>query len=363
MTPRSCVRAVVHGPVTDFRTGAGDRRCRRCRERTMAAGRAGALVPVPGDPYRGVRRGNRHGCALVLHRTNLASASRSHPPDRVRVGRCRSVLTAGGGPSHPRYHTPGVAGGVGARGVRRRGDLRGTGQRVLRCLPHCRDRARDRASEPDRFRRGAAAHLLLGDRASPRHGVDTATGDAPRRRGHHRPDPRNPIVVSCSTRRHLSSARLFHRPEAAVSGAGPARRTTRAAERLVHRRPARHYHEHLRPRPRRSRTGRGGRERDRIDLGQPALRGFTARQCRHLAQDVPAWITTHLQVDRDPTNWAIGGLSLGGTCALQMATNYTDVYPTFLDLSGDPEPTLGDHQRPWSSPSAAVSRRSTRSIR
>lgn len=28
-----------------------------------------------------------------------------------------------------------------------------------------------------------------------------------------------------------------------------------------------------------------------------------------------------------------------------MATNYPQRYPTFLDLSGDPEPTLGDHQR------------------
>ncbi|MFC9556700.1 alpha/beta hydrolase [Rhodococcus sp. NPDC056960] len=65
----------------------------------------------------------------------------------------------------------------------------------------------------------------------------------------------------------------------------------------------------------------------------------------YLARDLPAWITAHLQVDPDPGSWAIGGLSLGGTCALQMATNYPDIYPTFLDLSGDPEPTLGDHQQ------------------
>ncbi|MBC2638255.1 MULTISPECIES: alpha/beta hydrolase family protein [unclassified Rhodococcus (in: high G+C Gram-positive bacteria)] len=65
----------------------------------------------------------------------------------------------------------------------------------------------------------------------------------------------------------------------------------------------------------------------------------------YLAEDVPAWTTAHLQVDPDPGGWAIGGLSLGGTCALQMATNYPQRYPTFLDLSGDPEPTLGDHQR------------------
>jgi S-formylglutathione hydrolase FrmB len=62
----------------------------------------------------------------------------------------------------------------------------------------------------------------------------------------------------------------------------------------------------------------------------------------YLSVDVPAWVRSNLQVDTDPTAWAIGGLSYGGTCALQMATLRPDVYPTFLDLSGQAEPTLGD---------------------
>ncbi|MFZ2175081.1 MAG: alpha/beta hydrolase-fold protein [Rhodococcus sp. (in: high G+C Gram-positive bacteria)] len=65
----------------------------------------------------------------------------------------------------------------------------------------------------------------------------------------------------------------------------------------------------------------------------------------YLSTDVPAWVKSHLQVDPDPKSWAIGGLSYGGTCSLQMATNYPDVYPTFLDLSGQEGPTLGDHRR------------------
>lgn len=65
----------------------------------------------------------------------------------------------------------------------------------------------------------------------------------------------------------------------------------------------------------------------------------------YLAVDVPAWIKTHLQVDPDPRAWAVGGLSYGGTCSLQLATNHPEVYPTFLDLSGQEEPTLGDRQR------------------
>jgi S-formylglutathione hydrolase FrmB len=51
-------------------------------------------------------------------------------------------------------------------------------------------------------------------------------------------------------------------------------------------------------------------------------------------------VSTHLQAsDRR----AIGGFSYGGTCALQLATNRPDVYPTFLDMSGQAEPSLGDH--------------------
>lgn len=65
----------------------------------------------------------------------------------------------------------------------------------------------------------------------------------------------------------------------------------------------------------------------------------------YLATDVPDWVRTHLQVQPDARSWAVGGLSYGGTCALQLATNHPDVYPTFLDLSGQLEPTLGDRQR------------------
>jgi S-formylglutathione hydrolase FrmB len=65
----------------------------------------------------------------------------------------------------------------------------------------------------------------------------------------------------------------------------------------------------------------------------------------YLAKDVPAWIRTHLTVDPDPQAWAIAGVSYRGTCALQSATNHPDVYPTFLDISGSAEPSLGDRSR------------------
>jgi S-formylglutathione hydrolase FrmB len=63
----------------------------------------------------------------------------------------------------------------------------------------------------------------------------------------------------------------------------------------------------------------------------------------YLSVDVPTWIRETLQVDPDPSGWAIGGLSNGGTCSLQMAVNAPQVYPTFVDISGEDEPSLGDH--------------------
>jgi S-formylglutathione hydrolase FrmB len=65
----------------------------------------------------------------------------------------------------------------------------------------------------------------------------------------------------------------------------------------------------------------------------------------YLAADVPAWVRAHLQVDPSPGSWAVGGASAGGTCALQLALSRPEVYPTFVDISGQSGPTLGDRPR------------------
>ncbi|WP_424806468.1 alpha/beta hydrolase [Rhodococcus sp. 27YEA15] len=63
----------------------------------------------------------------------------------------------------------------------------------------------------------------------------------------------------------------------------------------------------------------------------------------YLSDDVPTWIETNLQVNPNPAQWAIGGYSYGGTCAIQMAVTHPERYPTFLDFSGQDEPSVGDH--------------------
>lgn len=65
----------------------------------------------------------------------------------------------------------------------------------------------------------------------------------------------------------------------------------------------------------------------------------------YLTVDVPTWIRAHLQVADGSRTMAIGGLSLGGTCALQLALAAPQTYPVFLDMSGQAEPTLGGHEK------------------
>ena len=66
----------------------------------------------------------------------------------------------------------------------------------------------------------------------------------------------------------------------------------------------------------------------------------------YLARDLPDWIRNNLGVGTAGAGqWAVGGYSYGGTCAVQLAANYPDVYPTFLDIAGENEPTIaGGHQ-------------------
>ncbi|MFF2120625.1 alpha/beta hydrolase [Kitasatospora sp. NPDC058184] len=70
-----------------------------------------------------------------------------------------------------------------------------------------------------------------------------------------------------------------------------------------------------------------------------------AKTQTYLAVDVPEWVHQHLQTAAGRKSWAIGGASMGGTCALQLGVNASDVYGTVLDMSGQEEPTLGSREQ------------------
>ncbi|GAA1384452.1 alpha/beta hydrolase-fold protein [Kitasatospora putterlickiae] len=65
----------------------------------------------------------------------------------------------------------------------------------------------------------------------------------------------------------------------------------------------------------------------------------------YLAQDVPDWVHANLQTAKGRQSWVIGGASMGGTCALQLAVNAPEVYGALLDMSGQEEPTLGTREQ------------------
>ncbi len=65
-----------------------------------------------------------------------------------------------------------------------------------------------------------------------------------------------------------------------------------------------------------------------------------ARADTFLARDVPDWINRTLDVDPDPRQWAAGGFSFGGTCAMQMVTRHPEVYSAALAFSSEQEPAL-----------------------
>ncbi|MFJ6536347.1 alpha/beta hydrolase-fold protein [Paenarthrobacter sp. NPDC091711] len=60
----------------------------------------------------------------------------------------------------------------------------------------------------------------------------------------------------------------------------------------------------------------------------------------YLSKDVPAWITETLSVSNDHKQWAVGGFSFGGTCAMQMGTSHPDLFASILPFAAEREPAL-----------------------
>lgn len=55
----------------------------------------------------------------------------------------------------------------------------------------------------------------------------------------------------------------------------------------------------------------------------------------YLSVDVPTWIRSHLHSSVGPRQWAVGGLSEGGLCSINLALRHPQVYSAFLDFAGD----------------------------
>ena len=65
----------------------------------------------------------------------------------------------------------------------------------------------------------------------------------------------------------------------------------------------------------------------------------------YLTEDVPNYIKHNFRVDESPKNWAIGGLSMGGTCSIMLTLLHPNVYNYFIDLGGELGPSVGSQQQ------------------
>jgi S-formylglutathione hydrolase FrmB len=61
----------------------------------------------------------------------------------------------------------------------------------------------------------------------------------------------------------------------------------------------------------------------------------------YLTVDVPSWIKSHLNVLSGRNNWSIAGFSEGGTCSIQLGTEYRSMFGSILDISGQIAPLNG----------------------
>lgn len=64
---------------------------------------------------------------------------------------------------------------------------------------------------------------------------------------------------------------------------------------------------------------------------------------QYLSSIVPQWIAAHLPATSDHHDWAIAGLSEGGTCSLMLALRHRATFATVGDFAGLAHLTLGEH--------------------
>ncbi|MFJ2354053.1 alpha/beta hydrolase [Frigoribacterium sp. NPDC087798] len=72
--------------------------------------------------------------------------------------------------------------------------------------------------------------------------------------------------------------------------------------------------------------------------------GALGNSATYITTDVVDYMTSHFHVATGPRAWAIGGFSQGGTCSIQFASARPDLFSTFIDVSGELGPSIGDEK-------------------
>lgn len=62
----------------------------------------------------------------------------------------------------------------------------------------------------------------------------------------------------------------------------------------------------------------------------------------HIVDEVRPYVIQRFGASRQARNWAVVGWSMGGTCAIDLVVRHPDDFATFVDISGDIGPNVGD---------------------
>lgn len=65
----------------------------------------------------------------------------------------------------------------------------------------------------------------------------------------------------------------------------------------------------------------------------------------HLTNDVPGYVESTFGASADPAKWGVVGWSMGGTCAVDLATMHPELFGTFVDIAGDIGPAAGTKEQ------------------
>ncbi len=75
------------------------------------------------------------------------------------------------------------------------------------------------------------------------------------------------------------------------------------------------------------------------------VNGSRGNSADHLTKDVVPFMEANYGVSTDRANWGLVGWSMGGTCAVDLATMHPDMFSTFEDIAGDLAPNSGSKQQ------------------
>lgn len=71
------------------------------------------------------------------------------------------------------------------------------------------------------------------------------------------------------------------------------------------------------------------------------VNGVRGNAADHLTKDVVPYLVANFGVSADPANWGVVGWSSGGTCALNLAVKYPELFSAFVNIDGDLAPNAG----------------------